>query len=374
MDDLIAIGGCNPEIEPGAKMTAISAALLKHLLFGFLDLSGVTLAAEVVASCNLVCPGCWVGKARPDMFSKANLDIMPESIFDAALNFGRQLNIEKLSLLGGEPTMRADLPVLIQRGRDKGYTVGVTSNGVCSTERLKAVLAAGLQSITFSIDGASAATHDRLRPSRGGQSTFEITLRGIRQAVLERDDHGYAVVVNHTIYPANLEEAEAMVRLSAALGVDRIRLHFTLPNDSNISGEADMISPQSWSQLRARMEQLASELNRPIAVAEAYGRGATAESQRRRSPYLTVQPDGRLMVCAAYSRLRDPRRHWIAKVISDGNFALNSHFVDRTRHPVCCGAVPEFISELSESEQELIDRHGGLGCIIVPSSIGGKKI
>jgi MoaA/NifB/PqqE/SkfB family radical SAM enzyme len=196
-----------------------------------LEPKNVTLALEVVAACSLRCRGCWVAKAQPEMWTTEPRDVMPEPIFLSALAFGKTLGISRLSLLEGEPTMHHDFPALVRRAKLEGYDVGVTTNGVCSAARLEALLASPIQAITFSVDGSSATTHDRLRPSPANRSTFTTTIESIQRAIQFRPHFSYTVLVNHTIFPENINEVDDIVRLSVDLGIDQIRLHYPVPND-----------------------------------------------------------------------------------------------------------------------------------------------
>lgn len=339
-----------------------------------LDFSHLTLSLEVVTACSLRCPGCWVAQSR-EMWTASPEEIMPPVLFDAALRFGRELGASKLTLLGGEPTLHPHLPMLIESGARAGYQVSITTNGVCASGRLAAILRSGVHGVTFSIDGSTAQIHDTLRPSPNGKSTFELTLESVRQAIRLRSEHGYAVSVNHTIYPRNLHDAEAMIRLSAQLGVDHVRLHFTLPGDlPEPDGRITYLEPGKWLALWSRIPDLMRELEITISAPQGYGSAVVAAAAKRGSPYLNVQPDGNLVLCAAYARLPVKDDRSVGRLLPTGKVLLHPSFASTQGiSRQCCGALPRLMSGLPVAVRESIEMVGGLGCIILDGPLIGSS-
>lgn len=344
----------------------VDARGFARYVYDRLDFDRLTLSLEIVAACSLRCPGCWVSMARPDMWTAGPEEVMPPALFDAALSFGRKLGATRITLLGGEPTLHPRLPMMIQCATNVGYRVSVTTNGVCSSQRLAAILDSGLHGISFSLDGSTAQIHDALRPSPSGRSTFHLTLESMRQAVHHRSECGYSVSVNHTIYPRNFHDTEAMIRLSARLGADYIRLHFTLPGDfPEPDGRITYLDPDRWLALQSRLPDLTEELGVPISAPQGYGRGAVAAACKRKSPYLNVQPDGILVLCAAYARLPANEDRSVGRLLPTGKILLNHMGAHAHWKNHCCGALPRLMDRLPVSVQERIESAGGLGCIIL---------
>ncbi|MDP8254237.1 MAG: radical SAM protein [Candidatus Alcyoniella australis] len=85
------------------------------------------------------------------------------------------------NLTGGDPLERDDIEEIVTRcaaRRDILITIG-TSGWQLTPQRMAALVRAGLDMITFSLDGASAQTHDR---SRGCPGHFEQTIAAIQMA------------------------------------------------------------------------------------------------------------------------------------------------------------------------------------------------
>lgn len=313
-------------------------------------------------------PGMLGRDGAPGMWEARPTEIMAPGLVDAALAFGQKVGSTRLTLLGGEPTMHPDLPSIIRNATGRGYRVSITTNGIFPPARLATILASGLCAISFSLDGSTPEIHDTLRPSATGRSTFYRTVGSIRQAVFSRAKRGYTVCVNHTIFPRNLHDTETMIRFAAGLGVDHVRLHFTLPGDyPEPGGKITYLDPAQWLALRDRLPSLAQELGVAISATSGYGQAAVAAAQQRKSPYLTVQPDGNVLLCAAYARLSDRESQPIGRLIPDGQIVLNPRFAggNEAENYRCCGVIPRLLTELPTATREMIEQAGGIGCIIL---------
>lgn len=113
----LKVNSNNRSEKPG---TALNAEETERFLSQWLMLTETTLAIEVVRSCNLRCPGCWVGISRDDLWTAAVQDTMANGLLQAALCFGRNFGIPNLSLLGGEPTLHPDLADVVRRAKLAG--------------------------------------------------------------------------------------------------------------------------------------------------------------------------------------------------------------------------------------------------------------
>ena len=84
-----------------------------------------------------------------------------------------------LGLLGGEPTLHPDLSVAVKRSRELGYgSVTVDTNGYLFHDILDRVTPDEVDFFSFSLDGATRETNDRIR----GAGSFDTCIAGIRKA------------------------------------------------------------------------------------------------------------------------------------------------------------------------------------------------
>lgn len=112
---------------------------------------------ELTLTCNLRCRHCgsYAGDPRPD-------ELSTEECYRVADELAA-LGCEKVTLGGGEPTMRPEWAELGKHLVDRGVTVNIISNGWHWTERhLEKAKWAGLLNVAFSLDGFEDA-HDQVR-------------------------------------------------------------------------------------------------------------------------------------------------------------------------------------------------------------------
>jgi cyclic pyranopterin phosphate synthase len=117
------------------------------------------LRVSVTDRCNLRCAYCmpeadYVWLPREDVLQFEEI----ESLVDVFLDQG----VDKVRLTGGEPLLRRDLVVLIERlaGRSRIRDLALTTNGVLLAENAHALREAGLHRLTVSLD---TLRHDRFK-------------------------------------------------------------------------------------------------------------------------------------------------------------------------------------------------------------------
>jgi radical SAM protein with 4Fe4S-binding SPASM domain len=133
---------------------------------------------EITLRCDLACRHCGsrAGAARPD-----------ELTTDECLDLVRQLaelGVMEVTLIGGEAYLRDDWLDIVRAIRAHGMTCSITTGGRGFTlERARAAKAAGLGSLSISVDGAEQ-THDRLRGVRGSHASAFAAMASARSVGL----------------------------------------------------------------------------------------------------------------------------------------------------------------------------------------------
>ena len=165
------------------------------------------LAWETTRRCNLACAHCRAAAGKgpyPGELTTAEGKALLADI--AAL--GQVVVI----LTGGEPLLREDIFELAAYGTSLGHRMVMAVNGTLLTpeiaRRLKEV---GIQRLSISLDGATAASHDRLRQVSGA---FAGALQGIQ--ILK--EAGLPFQINTTVIADNREELPAISALAERLG------------------------------------------------------------------------------------------------------------------------------------------------------------
>ncbi len=156
-----------------------------------------SLTLEITARCNLRCRYCY-------FFNNPEMEYRDLSTSEWLKFFDElgALGVMNVTLAGGEPFIREDLPALIDGVVRNRMRFSLLSNGALITDEIAAIIArtGRCEYVQVSVDGASAAVHDSCR----GKGSFEGAIRGIR--TLQR--HGINVGVRVTIHRSNVHDLE----------------------------------------------------------------------------------------------------------------------------------------------------------------------
>ena len=153
-----------------------------------------TLFADVTHRCNMACKNCYLPNRTPP-------DMSADWLRDILVRLPRRTRIR---LVGGEPTVRKDLPDLIAMVRRLGHVPILLTNGLKLADRdyLRTLAQAGLRTCYLSFNGglddalyeaidgmrcaeAKAAALDNLLAERRYVILGAILVRGVNESVVE---------------------------------------------------------------------------------------------------------------------------------------------------------------------------------------------
>lgn len=175
----------------------------------------------VTYRCNLHCAMCDMplkaaasdGEQRQEFGTPRFREIIGE--------FAR-LGVPGIGFTGGEPLLRDDIFELLDCTRRHGMIAHLNTNGwLLGSDEARRIVEIGVDSVNVSLDGATAATHDRIRNKPG---TFERAVNAVRLLVDQRNRTEGKVRVKTVavIDETNLDEIPGMIRLGQELGTDCI--------------------------------------------------------------------------------------------------------------------------------------------------------
>ena len=157
---------------------------------------------EITSRCNLRCRYCYYF----DNPSVTYQDLPTDEWLKFFDELGR-CTVMDVTLQGGEPFIREDLPELIEGIVRNRMRFSILSNGGLVDEEIASYIAQTnrCNSVQISVDGARPETHDVCR----GKGSFEGAIRGIR--TLRR--HGIPITVRVTIHHYNVLDLENIAHL-----------------------------------------------------------------------------------------------------------------------------------------------------------------
>ena len=169
---------------------------------------------QVNNACNLTCSHCLVSSG-PGKEPGLPTEQVRQIVGRAA-----ELGLERLYLTGGEPFVRKDLIGLIRHSTDDlGVEVIVLTNGTVLRGPIRSRLESldrNMVRFQISIDGARAATNDRIR----GAGTYDGALNGARFL----SDLGYDVSLATVVAGENLRELAELPALANSVGAKSYHL------------------------------------------------------------------------------------------------------------------------------------------------------
>lgn len=239
---------------------------------------------EVTLACDLACRHCGsrAGHARPDELNT-----------DECLDLVRQmaeLGVMEVTLIGGEAYLRPDWLTIVREIRRVGMTPTMTTGGRGITgERAEAAAAAGLHSVSVSIDGLER-THDRLRAAQGSFQAAVNAMQHLRAA-------GVRVATNTQINRLTVPELPDLLELIAELGAHSWQLQLTVPMGRAADEPDVLLQPHDLLQvfpMLGALKQRATELGVRIWPGNNVGYFGPYESALR-----GTMPRGHMASCGA---------------------------------------------------------------------------
>lgn len=161
-------------------------------------------------SCNSNCIMCSVDSKKKDPAEGTTGQVIKDLIK------GRQEGYERMEFTGGEPTVRKDIIVLIQKAKELGYTkIGISTNGILLSDKkfCDRLVKAGLTTITLSLHAHNKTLHEVISRTPGA---FDKTVGGIKNVVTYKD---LLVSVDTVIFRPNYKYIFQIGKFIHSLGV-----------------------------------------------------------------------------------------------------------------------------------------------------------
>jgi molybdenum cofactor biosynthesis enzyme MoaA len=277
--------------------------------------------------CNVACDYCTLSPAL------RSREVSTEAVV-AALRRGRRDGYDAVSLTGGEPTLRRDLPAIVRFARDLGYRERkIQTNGLLLAHppNLDRLADAGANLFHVSIQSHDEATYERMVRRSGTYALMAAALDHlVRRGLPLRAD----VILTTATYRL---VADA-IRWLHGRGVRRADLWYVSLTDANASNPASL--PRMTDALPFVREALAT------------ARALAMEVRSLHLPRCVLGPD------AAHAW--DPGAARVRVVTPDAEFDLaDSKLAGRVHlaacdgclhRAVCPGVRPDYVARMGEEE------------------------
>ncbi|TFH41775.1 MAG: radical SAM protein, partial [Lysobacterales bacterium] len=171
--------------------------------------------------CNLACRHCWLApKFDPEGTREP---MLPVELFEAAIREARPLGLDRVKLTGGEPLLHPRFLELLAIVRREELGLTLETNGMLCTPEIAAEIAGFPQrSVSISIDGVDAATHEWVR---GVAGSFEMAKQAVRNLVAA--DTPPQIIM--TLMRRNVDQVEAMIDMAKDLGASSLKFNVLQP-------------------------------------------------------------------------------------------------------------------------------------------------
>lgn len=243
------------EVGPGWFIKRCRQFLLLQLSGMFQrPLCGPALGTLMVTyRCNLHCAMCDMPLKASEYGRLGHTEFDTVSFLEIIKEFAA-LGVPGIGFTGGEPLLRDDIFELLAETRRLGMIAHLNTNGwLLGDEQAKRIIDIGVDSVNISLDGATAATHDRIRNCVGA---FDRAVTAVKRLVSQRQQNNAHVRIKTVavINEMNIDEVPAMVDLSRLLGTDCIEF---IPRQPFVGSFA---KPAVTPELLAKVDNLTGYL------------------------------------------------------------------------------------------------------------------
>ena len=189
----------------------------------------------MAARCNLRCEYCYNHWERQGATRPAEMRTPRAKLALAAI--ARAPGARGVTLTGGEPLLRPDLPQLVEEARRLGLAVAIATNGsLLSKETVARLAQAGVGHFDISLPTVDSSVYAKLC---GGE------LENAREAVVAACSSCATVTASICITAKTLDQLPLTVRTAAALGADSVALNRFTPSGRGRSHAADLAVSRS---------------------------------------------------------------------------------------------------------------------------------
>lgn len=270
------------------------------------------LIAEITHRCPLHCVYC----SNPIELTQRQSELSTAdwaSVFKQAGKLGAL----QVFLTGGEPLARNDLTELVHAARKaKLYANLITSGIGLNAERLKELIAAGLDHIQLSFQGAEAEAADEIAGARVHERKLAIGRE------IAKENVGFTV--NAVVHRQNVEQLPAIIAMAEELGAQKLEIAHVQYYGWGFENRARLLPTReqvddSLRIIEAAQARLAGKLRIEYVLPDYYATYPKPCMGGWGQTMMVIAPDGRALPCHAanvipdleFANVREKPLRWI---------------------------------------------------------------
>ncbi|WP_192561100.1 radical SAM protein [Pseudomonas gozinkensis] len=277
-----------------------------------------SLSLYITYDCYLKCPHCFiVQKGEINKFRLAYEKI--EAIISEAQFHG----VYTIIIAGGDPVLHPEFLKILQLIKSKNMLPLVACTGVNLNDAIiQDILAAGIPTIQVSLDGATSATHDRIR--RPGN--FEEVCDAAKRIV----SAGLNLNVALCIHSANAGEISELFKLCLELNAFSVKLTFYL-EFSPVKSCTPLNADEIKSVLKKAHDFNVRYDKTDWIICPGYDLGSTAPLEKVRvSPDIVISADGGVSTDEAKPKIGNIYQEGISDIYTRHTNKLIRSFFQKT--------------------------------------------
>lgn len=194
---------------------------------------GLQIEIQLGHMCNNRCVFCVSGQ-RTEMREAFPIDGDPVI---ERLRTARASGIEKVTLLGGEPTIQPDFLRIVRAAVEMSFReIVIFTNGVKTTRATfvdEILQTGGDFTFRLSFQGGTSRAHERTTKKLGSFQRLVETMQNLR-------DRKQRITVNMCVVRSNYESVESFPALLLPFGVEQLHLDMIRPLDAGVRSEDEM--------------------------------------------------------------------------------------------------------------------------------------
>lgn len=258
----------------------------------------VSLLAELTHRCPLQCPYC----SNPLDLERVAGELDTET-WCRVIDEANDLGVLQTHFSGGEPTLRQDLPDLIQHASSIGqYTNLITAGVLLDRSKLEALADAGLDHLQLSIQDSEATNANRI----GGYKNGHAKKMAIADMVTEI---GLPLTINAVVHRQNLDHLEEIIELAVEKKAKRLEVAHVQYYGWALMNRAALMPTREQADraidlVKQAQERLKGILVIDYVVPDYYARYPKACMGGWGKQNLNITPSGKVLPCHAAETIK----------------------------------------------------------------------